>query len=102
MVDFYSSPPFNGGHIAIPINEVRITPIAEQILIDAGVDPSDLVRRHAFGDWGDTLPDQWQMNIDGLKRKDCIESIYKVGRGEIWVITDPGWKVTTICTFIER
>lgn len=52
--------------------------------------------RHTLGDWGELCDDDKAMNDAALDEAGYILSAYTVKDTKIWIITDAGWKVTTI------
>jgi hypothetical protein len=55
------------------------------------------LRRHAFGDWGDCRPDDWQANDQALIDGSRIFSVYRDRYGRrFWIITEADRAATTI------
>lgn len=52
--------------------------------------------RYLMHDWGNISEDSKKMNEEALQTKDEIMGIYEIGSDNIYVITDPYHKVTTI------
>lgn len=71
------------------IGIVTATPAAIEELERAGVDPLELVARHASGDYGRALEDSGQINHETVREKvGTILSVYQVADGiDIWVAT---------------
>jgi hypothetical protein len=62
---------------------------ALEVLGDLEVSPSELVERHASGDWGDVPSDYARENEYGLKHGFRLLSSYPLPSGErIWIITE--------------
>ena len=60
-------------------------------------DVSVALGRHAQGDWGDVMGVDVRGNEVGLKCEGDIHSAYRDRNGtEFWIITDDGWKTTTV------
>lgn len=55
-----------------------------------------LLARHVSGNFGDACPDSHSMNIEAIKTKERIFSVYHVGGLKVYVITDDGHSVTTV------
>lgn len=53
-------------------------------------------QRHARGDYGEVDEHDVQLNEDSVQEKGRIISAYRTEMGvNFWIITDPGWEVTT-------
>lgn len=76
------------------LGKVVITTGAMEVLDQGKI--QDLIWKHANLDFGDTPPQDVQMNMEAIETKDRIMSSYKIGKEKIWVITDAGHEVTTI------
>lgn len=64
------------------------TPGALALMAEHGVQPADLLLRHALNDWGDLCQSDVRANEDALKTGARILSSYKVADDEkLWVIT---------------
>jgi hypothetical protein len=72
------------------------TPAALNTLGWANVAPSELVGRHASGDWGDLCEHDRCENERSLQHGWRVMSSYPVGGGRVWVITEADRSVTTI------
>ncbi len=70
------------------LGAVVATPGAIEVLEKQGVDPVDLLRRHASGDWGDLVASDRKANDRALKTGERLLSSYPVGDGKVWVITE--------------
>ena len=64
------------------------------------VPPKDVLRavaRHAAGDWGALDEHDRQENERALHTHGRLVSVYQASNGSrFWVITDPGWAITTV------
>lgn len=68
---------------------VVATPGALEVLGNLEVSPSELVERHAAGDWGDVPSEDARENEYGLQYGFRVISSYPLPGGErIWVITE--------------
>jgi len=68
---------------------VVATPGALEALGDLNVSPSELVERHASGDWGDVPPEDARENEHALERGFGVMSSYPLSGGvRVWVITE--------------
>jgi len=68
---------------------VVATPGALEVLGNLEVSPSELVERHASGDWGDVPSEDARENEYGLEHGLRVLSSYPLPSGErIWVITE--------------
>ncbi len=71
------------------LGAVVATPGALAALGAAGVDPSELLRRHASGDWGEVPPEDARENALSLERGLRVLSSYPLRTGaRVWVITE--------------
>ncbi len=75
---------------------VVITRNASQYCEENGINAVEFLRRHVSGDWGTLAEEDTERNRASLKTKGMIMSSYKIGPDKLWIITDPGWKTTTI------
>jgi len=52
--------------------------------------------RHSHGDWGEMDDEDSKLNDDSIEGKSRIMSSYRTEMGvNFWIITHPGWAVTT-------
>jgi hypothetical protein len=76
---------------------VVATPGALEVLGDLEISPSELVERHASGDWGDVPSEDARENEYSLKHGFRVLSNYPLASGErIWVITEADRSSTCI------
>ena len=76
---------------------VLITPGAILALAEANQSALALLERHAYGDWGELAPEDWQANEDALQEDTRLFSAYTLTTGErIWVITEWDRSATTV------
>ena len=76
---------------------VVATPGALEVLGNLEVSPSELIERHASGDWGDVPPEDARENEYGLERGFRVFSSYPLPGGErIWIITEADRSSTCI------
>jgi hypothetical protein len=74
-----------------------ITPGALEVLERLGVSPSELLERHASGDWGDVPPEDGRENEHALERGLRVLSSYPLPGGvRVWVITEADRSSTCI------
>lgn len=79
------------------LGRLLATPGAIDALAKAGVQPSDLLRRHSAGDWGDLGQEDDAANDFAVLEGSRILSAYTVGDGvRIWIITEADRSATTI------
>ena len=65
------------------------TPAALAACLEAGVSPSELLERHASGDWGYVDAHDRHENVYGVKHGFRVLSSYSLdGVGKVWVITE--------------
>lgn len=73
------------------------TPGAADAMLAAGVNPFDLLNRHAACDWGDLDPDDAAMNEDALNNGDRVFSSYQITPTvKVWIITESDRSSTTL------
>ncbi len=79
-----------------PLGRIVSTPGALEALGVAGMPPSQLIHRHASGDWGEISEDDRQENQLSVTEGFRILSAYTLATGvKIWLITDADRSVTT-------
>jgi hypothetical protein len=60
-------------------------------------DMDDAVRRHAAGDWGECVREDWNENEFSLKEGFRLFSVYRDRNGvKFWVITEADRSATTV------
>jgi hypothetical protein len=80
---------------------VVATPGALKVLGNLEVSPSELVERHAAGDWGDVPSEDARENEYGLEHGFRVLSSYPLPGGErIWAITEADRSST--CLLLPR
>jgi hypothetical protein len=76
---------------------VVATPGALEVLGNLEVSPSELVERHASGDWGDVPSEDASENEYSLKHGFRVLSSYPLPGGErVWIITEADRSSTCI------
>jgi len=74
-----------------------ITPGALELLGSLEVSPSELLQRHASGDWGDVPPEDVRENEHALEHGFRVMSSYPLSGGvRVWIITERDRSLTTI------
>lgn len=90
----------DSGETKQPLLEVGAflaTPGALRLLMLAGVEPQELLRRYVTGDWFEMDAEDQLTNHEAVKHGARIFSAYKVSPTErVWVITEHDRSVTTI------
>lgn len=81
---------------SFPLGHVVATPAALELLEKCGVNPKQLLARHAYGDWGDLDEFDKQLNEQAYKDGDRLLSSYNLPAGKVWIITEWDRSVTTI------
>ncbi len=77
-----SQPKFSLGRIVA-------TPGALEALQKAGQTPTEFLKRHAWGDWGDVSEEDRQANDQALIDGSRILSVYRTSLGRrVWIITE--------------
>lgn len=79
----------------VPLGRVVITPGAIAALMPDA--PSDGLRRHVAGDWGDISPEDRPLNDAALLHGERLLSAYADSKGtKYWIITEADRSATTI------
>jgi hypothetical protein len=80
------------------LGRIVATPGALEVLEETGADASDLLRRHASGDWGEVPPEDARENRFGVEHGFRVLSSYPVGGdgGRLWIITEADRSSTCI------
>ena len=78
------------------LGQVLITPMAQQRLAAAAIDPRQLIIRHHQGDWGDVCLDDATLNDQALQHGGRLLSAYTIGNDKIWIITEADRSATTL------
>jgi hypothetical protein len=79
-----------------PLGKLCITPGADAALHQSGVSLTDLLTRHATGDWGVLDPADRQTNEMALQNGLRLLSSYRLANGQtLWIITEADRSATT-------
>ena len=79
------------------LGAVVATPGALEVLGNLEVSPSELVERHASGDWGDVPPEDARENELALERGFSVMSSYPLPGGVcVWILTEADRSSTCI------
>ncbi len=93
------SPIRQNGELIKPLfstGQIVATPGALALLGREGIPPVALLRKHVTGDWGECGKDDTQANVEALQLSLRIFSVYSVGKGKVWVITEADRSSTTL------
>jgi hypothetical protein len=72
-----------------PLGQIVATPGALDAFKKTGQTPTEFLKRHVSGDWGDLCDEDKQTNEDALSNGGRIFSAYHLKDGtKIWVITE--------------
>jgi len=66
------------------------------LLDHAGVNASDYLARHQYGDFGLICAEDTQSNLDAIAHGMRVFSAYDIGKVRLWVITEADRSVTTL------
>lgn len=78
------------------LGQVLATPGALAALKQSGEALGDLLERHRCGDWGETCPEDAQMNEDAVEGGGRVFSVYRLWGGvKLWIITEADRAATT-------
>jgi hypothetical protein len=78
------------------LGRVLITPAALEFLKGKGLNPSDFLKKHQNGNWGQLSSEDWQLNEDALESGERLFSSYKVDDSKFWIITEWDRSATTV------
>jgi hypothetical protein len=71
------------------LGQIVATPGALEALLKANQSPTDFIRRHARGDWGDLCEEDREANEQALLDSSRILSAYRTSLGvKLWIITE--------------
>lgn len=70
------------------LGQIVATPAALSLLEKLERTPSEFLRRHQSGDWGDLYSEDREANDAAVKNGDRIFSAYKIDDAKIWIITE--------------
>jgi hypothetical protein len=71
------------------LGQIVATPAALRVIREAGHSPTEFLRRHAAGDWGNVDGHDERANLEALQDGGRLFSVYETRRGEaVWVITE--------------
>ena len=83
------------GESLFDLGAIVATPGALRLMLINSVQPQDLLRRHATGDWSDMDAADQASNTIAAKNGLRIFSAYLIGDARIWCITEADRSVTT-------
>jgi hypothetical protein len=70
--------------------QLLATPGALQAIEESGQKPSDFLRRHLAGDWGEVCAEDWGLNDQAVRDGGRVLSAYRTLRGvKLWVSPRP-------------
>jgi hypothetical protein len=78
------------------IGQTFITPGAEDALQIAGQTAIEFLRRHMSCDFGELSEDDLRENELGLRKGFRLLSNYRIGKGQLWIITEADRSATTV------
>lgn len=94
--------PHNGHQPRFRLGILLITPGAIAALVEADQSAVALLERHAYGDWGNLTPEDWQANEHALQEGARLFSAYLLTTGRrLWIITESDRCATTLLTPAE-
>lgn len=74
--------------VSFELGRLVATPGALELLQSLGINPLQLLARHATGNWGQVSEADWQANERALQDGSRIFSAYEVQGQKIWIITE--------------
>lgn len=85
------------------LGQIAVTPGVHELVIGGYIMPSELLRRHQTGDWGEVCAEDAKQNDLSVKEGMRILSVYPIdaaepckGRNRIYVLTEADRSVTTV------
>lgn len=82
------------------LGRVSITPAAARTLLAEDVFAG--LSRHVRGEWGLLTPRDCLRNVAALADQGRVVSVYRARNGcRFYVVTEPGWRVTTVLLALE-
>ena len=79
------------------VGRCYLTTGAQFALQEAGQLPYSFLDRHSQCDWGEVCKDDWTANDEAVTAGERVLSAYTTRKGDrIWIITEAGFKTTTI------
>jgi len=86
-----------GGPVRFELGRVVATPGALDAMEEAGTEPSELLRRHLVGDWGEVPKEDARENERSLRHGWRLLSSYPLRTGaKLWIITEADRSATTM------
>ena len=91
FISFVANARFPSGHVVM-------TAGVDELVRQGWLNPSQYLRRHLSGDWGNLCNDDWRQNDAALKSgEDRLFSSYEVTPDlKLWIITEWDRSVTTL------
>lgn len=83
-------------HPLFPLGAVVATPGALDLLDRHGINATQLLARHQYGDFGTVCADDANENMFAIQHGSRILSAYEVGGERLWVITEADRSATTL------
>lgn len=88
-----NTPVYSG---SLRLGRVVVTKPALRKLLERGIDPFQLLTRHATGDWAEMDAGDRKANIEAAASGLRVFSAYRISESErIWIITEADRSVTT-------
>jgi hypothetical protein len=78
----------HGANMLFKLGAVVATPAALRFCALHNIQPTQLIARHAAGDWGELTTEDVQSNVQAVQHDLRILSSYPVGDGKVWIITE--------------
>lgn len=92
----------NGHQPLFRLGTVLITPGAILALVEANQSALELLKRHAYGDWGELNAADWLANERALQEGTRLLSAYILNTGQrLWIISEWDRSMTTLLTPTE-
>ncbi len=80
----------------LPLGHVYATPGALALLAEAGIAATELLSRHASGDWGDIPAEDAAENRRSIEQGFRVMSSYDIDGQRVWLITEADRRSTTL------
>ena len=78
------------------LGQTVATPAAIEVLTKHNINAAELLRRHAYGDWGSLGEEDLKANQNAITYGGRIFSVYLFGDDKLWVITEADYSSTCI------
>ena len=82
------------------LGQVVATRGAIAFCAEHAINPSQLIHKHATGDWGDLCEEDIKANVDAIAYDGRVLSSYKLHGDKLYVLTE--WDRTSTCLMLAN